>query len=196
MRLLLCLGVAIALLGALHAEASPVLKRIDAPCTACKGVAAELQRRIDNEPVRNHLDLRHRLDKNGQRYGKRLEAFCGTLIEEYEEEIYEGIMKGGFDSQARYPQPASELRAVALPAGCAASELRAVELLDALCERLRDYSLVSPAGKRTVFWLKVKGVVLNEDSCNVWIGEGRQQLESAAAIRRAALGVERHNRAV
>lgn len=31
------------------------LKKIDAPCTACKAVAAELQRRINKEPVRNHL---------------------------------------------------------------------------------------------------------------------------------------------
>lgn len=37
------------------------------------------------------------------------------------------------------------------------SELRAVELLDGLCERMRDYALVSPTGKKTKFWLKVKG---------------------------------------
>ncbi|KAG2451700.1 hypothetical protein HYH02_003480 [Chlamydomonas schloesseri] len=89
------------------------LKKIDAPCTACKSVAAELQRKINKEPVRNHLDLRHRLDKHGQRYGKVI--------------AYKS------------------------------SELRAVELLDGLCERMRDYALVSPTGKKTKFWLKVKG---------------------------------------
>lgn len=94
-------------------DAAAVLKRIEAPCTACKAVAAELQRRIDAEPVRNHLDLRHRLDKEGNRYGK---------VIEYK-----------------------------------ASELRAVELLDGLCDRMRDYALVSPQGKKTVYWLKVKG---------------------------------------
>ncbi|GFR45919.1 hypothetical protein Agub_g7377, partial [Astrephomene gubernaculifera] len=29
---------------------------------------------------------------------KRLESYCGSLLEEYEEEVYEGVMKGGFDS--------------------------------------------------------------------------------------------------
>lgn len=32
--------------------------------------AAELQRRLEAELPRQQLDLRHRLDKNGQRYGK------------------------------------------------------------------------------------------------------------------------------
>ena len=31
---------------------------------------AELQRRLDAEKPRNHLDLRHRLDERGKRYGK------------------------------------------------------------------------------------------------------------------------------
>lgn len=43
---------------------------IVAPCSACKAIATTLQDRIDNEPVRNHLDMRHRLDKDGKRYGK------------------------------------------------------------------------------------------------------------------------------
>ncbi len=33
-------------------------------------VQAELQRRLDKERPRNHLDMRHRLDKDGRRYGK------------------------------------------------------------------------------------------------------------------------------
>ncbi|GIM13745.1 hypothetical protein Vretimale_16808, partial [Volvox reticuliferus] len=97
----------------LQGNNAALLKRIEAPCTACKSVAAELQRRINNEPVRNHLDLRHRLDKAGQRYGKVI--------------------------------------------AYRSSELRAVELLDGLCNNMRDYSLVSPLGKKTKFWLKVKG---------------------------------------
>ncbi|MEW5300402.1 MAG: hypothetical protein WDW36_003335 [Sanguina aurantia] len=43
---------------------------IEAKCSACKAVAAELQRRISLEKPRNHLDMRHRLDSTGQRYGK------------------------------------------------------------------------------------------------------------------------------
>lgn len=38
---------------------------------------AELQRRLDAEKPRNHLDLRHRLDKHGKRYGK---VRCGARL--------------------------------------------------------------------------------------------------------------------
>jgi hypothetical protein len=34
---------------------------------------AELQRRLDAEYKRAHLDMRHRLDKDGNRYGKILD---------------------------------------------------------------------------------------------------------------------------
>lgn len=53
-----CLSVLVALAYAAAGHA----RGIEAPCTACKAVAAELQRRMDNEGVKNHLDLRHRLD--------------------------------------------------------------------------------------------------------------------------------------
>lgn len=93
---------------------------IDAQCSACAAVAAELQRRLDAEKPRNHLDLRHRLDKHGKRYGKVI---------------------------------AYKL-----------SELRAVELLEDLCDHLgEDYSLLrldSPKGgeaKKFTGWIKVKG---------------------------------------
>lgn len=43
---------------------------IDAECSACEAVAFELQRRLDAEFPRTHLDMRHRLDKDGNRYGK------------------------------------------------------------------------------------------------------------------------------
>ena len=36
----------------------------------CSVLQLELQKRIDQEGVRNHVDLRHRLDAQGQRYGK------------------------------------------------------------------------------------------------------------------------------
>lgn len=49
--------------------AGPALA-IDEACSACMAVASELQRRLDAETPRNHLDLRHRLDKHGKRYGK------------------------------------------------------------------------------------------------------------------------------
>ncbi|GBF93803.1 hypothetical protein Rsub_06135 [Raphidocelis subcapitata] len=76
---------------------------IEAPCSACLAVASELQRRLDAEKPRNHLDLRHRLDKEGKRYGKVIEYKL--------------------------------------------SELRAVELLDELCDdAAADYALVTLAG--------------------------------------------------
>lgn len=31
-------------------------------------------------------------------HGKQLEAYCGSLLEEYEDEVYAGLMKGGFDT--------------------------------------------------------------------------------------------------
>eukprot|EP00882_Tetradesmus_deserticola_P020670 GHRQ01022333.1.p1 GENE.GHRQ01022333.1~~GHRQ01022333.1.p1 ORF type:complete len:175 (+),score=72.93 GHRQ01022333.1:272-796(+) len=46
---------------------------IDAECSACEAVAAELQRRLESEHKRAHLDMRHRLDKDGNRYGKILD---------------------------------------------------------------------------------------------------------------------------
>lgn len=39
----------------------------------CLAPQAELQRRLDAEKPRNHVDLRHRLDKHGKRYGKVIE---------------------------------------------------------------------------------------------------------------------------
>ncbi|GFH26453.1 uncharacterized protein LOC107419784 [Haematococcus lacustris] len=73
-------------------------KRIDAPCSACRAIAQELQERLDNEPVRNHLDMRHRLDAQGNRQGRVIDYRM--------------------------------------------SELRAVELLDNLCTRMKQWTLV------------------------------------------------------
>ena len=44
-----------------------------AKCSACKAVASTLQKRMENEKPRNHVDLRHRLDSSGKRYGKVIE---------------------------------------------------------------------------------------------------------------------------
>ncbi|KAJ9514196.1 TLR4 regulator and MIR-interacting MSAP-domain-containing protein [Haematococcus lacustris] len=96
-------------------------KRIDAPCSACRAIAQELQERLDNEPVRNHLDMRHRLDAQGNRQGRVIDYRM--------------------------------------------SELRAVELLDNLCTRMKQWTLVkinttNDAGEvtgRKRRWDKVSG---------------------------------------
>ncbi|KAI8465654.1 MAG: TLR4 regulator and MIR-interacting MSAP-domain-containing protein [Monoraphidium minutum] len=59
----------LALLLAVLACAS-IAAAIEEPCSACSAIASELQKRLDAEKPRNHLDLRHRLDKHGKRYGK------------------------------------------------------------------------------------------------------------------------------
>eukprot|EP00803_Ostreobium_quekettii_P001877 evm.model.scf_188.10 EVM.evm.TU.scf_188.10 scf_188:97175-98997(+) len=46
---------------------------IEDKCGACRVVAGELQARMDEEGPRNSVDLRHRLDSNGNRYGKVIE---------------------------------------------------------------------------------------------------------------------------
>lgn len=43
---------------------------IEAKCSACFAVGDELQQKIWLERPRNHLDMRHRLDKDGQRWGR------------------------------------------------------------------------------------------------------------------------------
>ncbi len=58
--LLLLLGTAVAVAWAPLVHALP---RIDAPCSACRAIAGELEKRLEEEPTRNHLDLRHRLDR-------------------------------------------------------------------------------------------------------------------------------------
>ena len=45
---------------------------IDSKCSACQAMAFELQQRLDKEVPRNHLDMRHRLDGDGNRYGKMI----------------------------------------------------------------------------------------------------------------------------
>lgn len=70
---------------------------IESKCTACQAVAHELTSRMEKELPRNALDMRHRLDAKGQRYG-----------------------------------PVIDYKA---------SELRALELLDGLCDSMHQYVL-------------------------------------------------------
>jgi hypothetical protein len=53
-----------------HALSTPNKARIFGPMSMLLLQAAELQRRLEAELPRQQLDLRHRLDKDGQRYGK------------------------------------------------------------------------------------------------------------------------------
>lgn len=50
---------------------------IEAKCSACEAVAAELQEALENERPRNHLDMRGRLDSKGIRYGKMIDYKVG-----------------------------------------------------------------------------------------------------------------------
>ncbi|KAL0020585.1 hypothetical protein WJX77_006442 [Trebouxia sp. C0004] len=68
---------------------------------ACSAVTTELKDRLQKEKPRNHLDMRHRLDSEGKRYGKTIDYRV--------------------------------------------SELRVVELLDGVCESMKDYELRSVA---------------------------------------------------
>lgn len=72
-------------------------KAIESKCTACQAVAHELTSRMEKELPRNALDMRHRLDAKGQRYG-----------------------------------PVIDYKT---------SELRALELLDGLCDTMHHYVL-------------------------------------------------------
>eukprot|EP00899_Mesostigma_viride_P010848 jgi/Mesvir1/19765/Mv13065-RA.1 len=48
----------------------PAGEAIEAKCSACRAVAAELEEALQLEKPRNHLDMRHRLDPHGERQGK------------------------------------------------------------------------------------------------------------------------------
>ncbi|GMH45300.1 hypothetical protein BSKO_13257 [Bryopsis sp. KO-2023] len=52
---------------------------IDDKCGACRIVSEELQKKLDKELPRNHLDMRHRLDATGKRYGKVIEYSASEL---------------------------------------------------------------------------------------------------------------------
>ncbi|KAK9928430.1 hypothetical protein M0R45_025566 [Rubus argutus] len=83
---------------------------VDDKCAACNAVAEELEWGLSNERPRNHLDMRHRLDSQGQRRGKVIDYRI--------------------------------------------SELRVVELLDGLCDKMQDYTLRKIDSNRQE-WIKV-----------------------------------------
>ncbi|KAL4434379.1 hypothetical protein ABPG75_000820 [Micractinium tetrahymenae] len=65
-----------------------------AKCTACRAVADVLIERLENEVPRNHLDLRHRLDKDGKRYGKMIEYRMSELrVIHLLEDLCDGMSK-------------------------------------------------------------------------------------------------------
>eukprot|EP00775_Hariotina_reticulata_P006901 gene6901-7117_t len=79
-----------------------------------KQAMAELQQRLDAEVPRNLLDMRHRLDKDGNRYGKiinynpshheeeqrqkQLKTFCGLLLERHEDDVIHALTSDKFQS--------------------------------------------------------------------------------------------------
>ncbi|KXZ52459.1 hypothetical protein GPECTOR_9g503 [Gonium pectorale] len=69
------------------------------------------------------------------------------------------------------------------------SELRAVELLDDLCNTMRDYALVSPTGKKTKFWLKVKGEGSNATMLSAVTRPPRPEEEAKSKRLEAYCGV-------
>ncbi|PRQ19320.1 uncharacterized protein LOC133743325 [Rosa rugosa] len=87
-----------------------VASSIDDKCAACNAVAEELEWGLSKEKPRNHLDMRHRLDSQGQRRGKVIDYRV--------------------------------------------SELRVVELLDGLCDKMQDYTLRKIDSNRQE-WIKV-----------------------------------------
>ncbi|KAM5573894.1 hypothetical protein ABKV19_013435 [Rosa sericea] len=87
-----------------------VASSIDDKCAACNAVAEELEWGLSKEKPRNHLDMRHRLDSQGQRRGKVIDYRV--------------------------------------------SELRVVELLDGLCDKMQDYTLPKIDSNRQE-WIKV-----------------------------------------
>ncbi|KAF6154344.1 hypothetical protein GIB67_026800 [Kingdonia uniflora] len=105
---------------------------IDDKCLACNVVAEELEIGLSNEKPRNHLDMRHRLDSKGQRRGKVID-YRKILISmiRWQTSIY-------IICNIHYNKLMAnilELHSTRI------SELRVVELLDGLCEKMEEYTL-------------------------------------------------------
>ncbi|EXB56298.1 hypothetical protein L484_024837 [Morus notabilis] len=113
---------------------SSVAFSVDDKCAACNAVAEELERGLSNEKPRNHLDMRHRLDSTGQRRGKLIDY-------RYEVQFLLYVLASG-----RYLSDYGLLTIV--------SELRVVELLEGLCEKMQDYTLQKLEPTRQE-WIKV-----------------------------------------
>ncbi|KAF8055936.1 hypothetical protein HT031_006575 [Scenedesmus sp. PABB004] len=112
------LAVAVALLAAALLPA--ICSAIEAPCSACEAVApcrraahtaerrraqGELQRRLDAELPRTKLDMRHRLDKDGKRYGKIIEY---RLSEMRANDLLDGLCDDMDDFLLMEAPPAAE----------------------------------------------------------------------------------------
>ncbi|KAL9659603.1 hypothetical protein QQ045_024410 [Rhodiola kirilowii] len=104
---------------------------IDDKCLACNAVAEELELGLAKEKPRNHLDLRHRLDSKGQREGKVID------YKKYHTCVV-----------------SDEMCVIGTLVICRVSDLRVVELLDGLCDKMQDYTLkkVNSSSKE---WVKV-----------------------------------------
>ncbi|CAM6047613.1 unnamed protein product [Sphagnum compactum] len=63
----------------LHLWISPAVCFVADRCAACKAVAGELEIDLASERPRNHLDMRHRLDSQGQREGKVIDYKVSEL---------------------------------------------------------------------------------------------------------------------
>lgn len=113
-----------------------------------KGPLSEEKWLDEQEKPRNHLDMRHRLDSKGQRQGKlidyryRLMEFfnllsnpaCPPLLCSYDSSFFSNRV----------------------------SDLRVVELLDGLCDKMQDYTL------EKVIWLSlsITNVTLSFESAD------------------------------
>ncbi|CAK9230253.1 unnamed protein product [Sphagnum jensenii] len=63
----------------LHLWIFPAVCFVADRCAACKAVAGELEIDLASERPRNHLDMRHRLDSQGQREGKVIDYKVSEL---------------------------------------------------------------------------------------------------------------------
>eukprot|EP00798_Chlamydomonas_sp_ICE-L_P015573 gene15573-21671_t len=202
-RLLLATAICITCLIA----SAAALPKIEAKCTACRSIARELTQRIKDEKPRNALDMRHRLDGTGQRYGrvinykeselratelldnlcsstsdytlvktnvsavrvrhwakvkgkgpddlvnttrlpgeeekamtKKLEVYCGSLLEEYEDDVTEAIMKLKLEEEGSV----SDYVCTELTKACPAANRGANDVIEEV-QRLQDVKAAAEA---------------------------------------------------
>eukprot|EP00898_Chlorokybus_atmophyticus_P000906 jgi/Chlat1/1816/Chrsp135S02140 len=72
-------AAALAVVLALLCFTPPGVWAIESKCSACQAVAAELETALTKERPRNHLDMRHRLNSQGQREGKVIDYRLSEL---------------------------------------------------------------------------------------------------------------------
>ncbi|KAF6261131.1 TLR4 regulator and MIR-interacting MSAP-domain-containing protein [Scenedesmus sp. NREL 46B-D3] len=145
---------------------------IEGECSACEAVAAELQRRLESEHKRAHLDMRHRLDKDGNRYGKildykvseqravnLLDDLCSTMDD------YTLIaVEGSSSSSSSATNEAAVAAAAAADAGVtqdSSSDQTAENGKKKRIKRSKQAGTAkeaSPAGAAEVVWVKYQGI--------------------------------------